>query len=195
MLNLEQVKLLESKVGKTLDYIERQAKENAALRQKEVDAQAKLESHQKRIRELEVLVKRFREDQSEIETSFFAALDRLNQFEKAMEKSLRDEKTKESPGISKKPQAGKAAEEQPQGASAETANVFSAGNEKTCFEIPNGADGASGTGADGSSGGADSTAPTAQGSPPENAGKGDIPDPLENAPNKSPTSDGELDIF
>jgi chromosome segregation ATPase len=92
MLNLEQVKLLETKVANAIDYVQRVTGENAALRKK-------LEANQKRIDELEVLVTRFKEDQGRIEDGILAALDRLNQFEDAVEKSLagRNKETKSSP--------------------------------------------------------------------------------------------------
>ena len=96
MINLEQVKLLEAKVVKTLDYVEHLLKENAALHRQESEMQAKLDSYQQRIDELEALVVGFKEDQGQIEEGILAALDRLSQFEKAFEKTLdkgRKEKT------------------------------------------------------------------------------------------------------
>ncbi|MDR0582755.1 MAG: cell division protein ZapB [Treponema sp.] len=81
MITLEQVNLLETKVAKAIEYVERTSGENAALR-------IKLESYQKRINELEVLITRFKEDQGRIEDGILSALDRLNQFEDAIEKSL-----------------------------------------------------------------------------------------------------------
>jgi FtsZ-binding cell division protein ZapB len=88
MINLEQVKLLETKVAKAIDYIEHLTGENAAHLQKTAELQAKVDSYQGRIGELEVLIMGFKEDQSRIEDSILAALDRLNQFEEAIEKSL-----------------------------------------------------------------------------------------------------------
>ena len=90
MINLEQVKLLEKKVAKAVDYVERLTKENTALHQQKTELQTKLDSYQKRIEELEVLVVGFKEDQNRIEEGILAALDRLSQFEKAMEKSLKE---------------------------------------------------------------------------------------------------------
>ena len=98
MLNLEQVKLLETKVAKAVEYVERVAGENAALRQKEEELQATLESYQKRIDELEILIMQFKEEQGQIEDGILAALDKLNWFEEAMENSLKG-----------KPAAGKGA--------------------------------------------------------------------------------------
>jgi hypothetical protein len=89
MISLEQVKLLESKVAKAIDYVKRVTEENKRL-------EATLESYQKRIDELEVLVQGFKEDQGKIEEGILAALDRLNQFEDAIEKSL--SKSKDSGG-------------------------------------------------------------------------------------------------
>ena len=128
MINLEQVKLLETKVTKAVDYVERLSKENAALHRQEAELQTKMETYQKRIDELEVLVKGFKDDQDRIEEGILSALDRLSQFEKAMEKTLRD-----------KP-AGKAAREagaakQQAAVAADTDNPGS-GEGQTCFEIP-----------------------------------------------------------
>jgi predicted nuclease with TOPRIM domain len=90
MINFEQIKLLETKVAKFVDYVERVSKENAALIQQEEELQVRLESHQKRIDELEVLIMGFKEEQGRIEDGILAALDRLSQFENAVEKSLRE---------------------------------------------------------------------------------------------------------
>jgi TolA-binding protein len=93
MLNLEQVKLLETKVAKTVEFVERLTGENAALRQKETELQAKLESYQKRIDELEIVMMQFKEDQGQIEDGILSALDRLNRFEEAIEKGLKGKTT------------------------------------------------------------------------------------------------------
>ena len=133
MINLEQVKLLEAKVTRAIDYVDSLSKENAVLRrqetelrQQESELQTKLESYQKRIDELEVLVTGFKDDQDRIEEGILSALDRLSKFEKAMEKTLRE-----------KP-AGKAAKEAvaaKQQAVAADDNPGS-GEGQTCFEIP-----------------------------------------------------------
>jgi hypothetical protein len=81
MITLEQVKLLETKVVRAIEYVERISKENFQL-------QGKLDSYQKRIDELEVLIQKFREDQGRIEDGILSALDRLNKFEDAIEKSI-----------------------------------------------------------------------------------------------------------
>jgi FtsZ-binding cell division protein ZapB len=77
MVSLEQIKLLESKVTKTIDYVKIVTEENKRLKEK-------LDSYQVRIDELEVLVLKFKEDQSLIEDGILSALDRLNQFEDAV---------------------------------------------------------------------------------------------------------------
>jgi len=103
MLNFEQVKLLEAKVARAIDYVEQVTREKNALLQREAELsdrlgayqkqeaelKAKLESYQGRIDELEVLVTRFKEDQGKIEESILSALDRLNQFEQDIENSLK----------------------------------------------------------------------------------------------------------
>ena len=84
MISLEQVKLLESKVTRTIEYVKKVTGENAQLK-------GKLDSYQKKIDELEVLIQRFKDDQSRIEDGILSALDRLNQFEDALESALSSE--------------------------------------------------------------------------------------------------------
>ena len=81
MVTLEQVRQLETKIGKAIDYVSRVSGENARL-------QGELEGSQKRAAELEETVQRFREDQSRIEEGILAALDRLDQFEDAVNKGF-----------------------------------------------------------------------------------------------------------
>jgi hypothetical protein len=81
MVTLEQIKLLETKVARTIDIVNRVTDENTFLK-------GKLENYQKRIDELEVLIQRFKEDQGRIEEGIVSALNRLNQFEEAIEGSL-----------------------------------------------------------------------------------------------------------
>ena len=84
MLSLEQVKQLDSKVSKMIDHARRIAGENAQLKER-------LNLNQKRIDELEVLVKQFKQEQSRIEDGILSALNRLNQFEDALENKLSTE--------------------------------------------------------------------------------------------------------
>jgi chromosome segregation ATPase len=81
MVTLEQVKLLESKVAKTIEFVNRITDENSLLK-------GKLETYRQRIDELEGLVQRFKDDQGRIEEGILSALDRLNQFEDAIGRSL-----------------------------------------------------------------------------------------------------------
>ncbi|MCL2191515.1 MAG: hypothetical protein FWB79_05965 [Treponema sp.] len=111
MLNFEHVKLLEAKVAKAIDYVERINREKNALLQRDTEIRGKLESYQKqeaefkaqldsyqsRIDELEVLVSRFREDQDKIEEGILSALDRLSQFEKDIDKSLKGKANDKAP--------------------------------------------------------------------------------------------------
>jgi len=78
MVSLEQIKLLESKVSSTIDYVKTVTEENKRLKEK-------LDSYQKRIDDLEILILQFKEDQSQIEDGILSALDRLNKFEDAFE--------------------------------------------------------------------------------------------------------------
>jgi peptidoglycan hydrolase CwlO-like protein len=103
MVSLEQVKLLETKIAKAIDYVERVTGENALL-------QGKLESYQKRIDELEVLVRQFKEDQGRIEDGILSALDKLNQFEDAISKSLSAPEAKKAEPAASKQAASKTSE-------------------------------------------------------------------------------------
>jgi len=101
MISLEQVQLLETRVSKAIEYVQLKDAENAALINEKAGLQKKLEANQKRIDELEMLVMRFKEDQSRIEDGIIAALDRLSQFEEALENSLKEEKTPAKKNIAK----------------------------------------------------------------------------------------------
>ncbi|MDR1443334.1 MAG: cell division protein ZapB [Treponema sp.] len=81
MITLEQVKLLEAKVVRAIEYVERISRENSQL-------QGKLDSYQKRIADLDIVIQRFKEDQGRIEEGILSALDRLNRFEDIIEKSI-----------------------------------------------------------------------------------------------------------
>jgi len=153
MINLEQVKLLETKVSKTIDFVEKVTKENTALLRREAELQEKLETYQKRIDELEVLIMGFKEEQSRIENGILAALDRLSQFEEAIEKSLKEKPQSKSDHTSKHtakdaikspghntPQKKPAKEEviprQDEDQNEQAAADFETFSEKVCFEIP-----------------------------------------------------------
>jgi FtsZ-binding cell division protein ZapB len=91
MVTIEQVELLESKVSKAIDYVKRLAADNEQLKKtsarlvSENDMlQGKLDSYQKRIAELEVVLQRFKKDQERIEQGIVSALERLNHFEDAV---------------------------------------------------------------------------------------------------------------
>jgi chromosome segregation ATPase len=88
LVSLEQIKLLESKVIKALEYVDQVTEENTRLREK-------LETYQKQIDGLEVVVQHFKEDQGRIEEGIVSALNRLNRFESDIEKSLAPEKFRE----------------------------------------------------------------------------------------------------
>jgi hypothetical protein len=101
MVSLEQVKLLESKVIKALEYIDQVTKKNILLREK-------LESYQKRIDGLEVVLQNFKEDQGRIEEGIISALNLLSRFEADIEKSLAPEEFQEdtAPGKASQTEAG-----------------------------------------------------------------------------------------
>jgi len=125
MVSLEQVKLLESRVAKAIEYVQRLSAENAALVSEKEGLQAKLEANQKRIDELEVHVMHFKEDQSRIEDGIIAALDRLSQFEEAFENSLKDreKETGKKPAVKAREKAAESGPSKPP-------------NSEIFFEIP-----------------------------------------------------------
>jgi FtsZ-binding cell division protein ZapB len=88
MVTLEQVRQLETKIAKAIDYVNRVNAEGDRLREENKLLQGKLDDSGKRVGELEESVRRFKEDQSRIEEGIVAALDRLNEFEDAIGKSL-----------------------------------------------------------------------------------------------------------
>ncbi|MDR2941995.1 MAG: cell division protein ZapB [Treponema sp.] len=126
MISLEQVQLLESRVSKALEYVQKVNAENAALVSQREELQAKLEANQKRIDELEVLVMRFKKDQGRIEDGIVAALDRLSQFEEAFEDSLKEK----TPHGAKKPAAKQRAKQE------EKLPPSSSASSGVYFEIP-----------------------------------------------------------
>jgi len=99
MVSLEQVKLLESKVTKAIDYVKKVTEENKTLKDK-------LDSYQKRIGELEVLIQQFKDEQGRIEDGILSALDRLNQFEDAVERVLSTEKSSAAVPSAETPTSG-----------------------------------------------------------------------------------------
>jgi uncharacterized phage infection (PIP) family protein YhgE len=74
MLNLDQVRLLENRVGKAVARIQNLTDENTRLR-------SQLSGLQTRVGELEGLVRSFKDDQGRIEEGILSALDRLSAFE------------------------------------------------------------------------------------------------------------------
>jgi len=119
MLSLEQVQLLESRVAKAIEYVQRLTQENNALSSEMDSLKNKMEANQKRLDEAETLVMRFKEEQGRIEDGVMAALDRLSQFEEAFENSIKEKETSKKPIVKKeKPSAPETA------------------NSKEFFEIP-----------------------------------------------------------
>ena len=87
MISLEQVRLLDLRVTKAVEYIKKLTGENTNLR-------GKIDSYQKRIDDLEKLIRKFKEDQNRIEDGILSALDRLNQFEDALENTISSDQAK-----------------------------------------------------------------------------------------------------
>jgi hypothetical protein len=83
MVTLEQVRQLETKIGKAIDYVSRVNAENIRLR-------GELEGSEKRLAGLEDTVRRFRDEQGRIEEGILAAMKRLDQFEDLISDGLSD---------------------------------------------------------------------------------------------------------
>ena len=99
MINLEQIRLLETRITKAIEHVRKITDENKHLNNR-------LISYQERIDELEILIKQFRDDQGLIEDGILSALDRLNQFEDAVGNVLSTEKPHSEPqGQAKKESA------------------------------------------------------------------------------------------
>ncbi len=87
MINLEQIRELESKISKAVDLINVLRKENTALK-------TTLEKSQKRIDEFEQLIGSFKNDQSEIEKAILSAMKMLD----ALEDDMADSEETDRPG-------------------------------------------------------------------------------------------------
>lgn len=85
MITLEHVRLLESRVEKALECIERLRSENSELK-------GSLSSYEKRIFDLESLVQDFQTDQGRIEEGIIHALEKLNTFEESILSAEEDER-------------------------------------------------------------------------------------------------------
>jgi len=101
MLNFEQVRLLETKIAKAIDYVERLNAEKiaavrgeaelrdgiAALEKQGTELQDEIAALQLRNEELEGFLARFKDEQGQIEESVLSALDKLNRLEMDIESS------------------------------------------------------------------------------------------------------------
>jgi hypothetical protein len=76
MITLEQIRLLEGKISRAIELIHALKEENTTLRRG-------LESAQRRMKELEVMVDGFKSDQKEIETVIVRTLHNLDELEEA----------------------------------------------------------------------------------------------------------------
>ncbi|MDR2072707.1 MAG: cell division protein ZapB [Spirochaetaceae bacterium] len=74
MVTLEQIKLLESKIARAIDFVGQLTEENVRLK--------------KRNDELEDTIAKLKEEKNKVEEGIISALGRLNQFEDAIERSL-----------------------------------------------------------------------------------------------------------
>jgi chromosome segregation ATPase len=124
MISLEQIRLLEQKVGSAVELIRVLREENATLRRG-------LDSAQRRMKELEALVDGFKTDQREIESTIVRTLQSLDDLEESAAgaaSAARDRTTRrDAPARAADPTGPKPAE--PAGAEAKPP----AGNELDIF--------------------------------------------------------------
>ena len=83
MVTLEQIKLLETKITRAINFIDEVTEENSRFK--------------KRIDELEGIISALREEKSRVEEGIVSALGKLNQFEDAIERSLSSVKSNPLP--------------------------------------------------------------------------------------------------
>jgi chromosome segregation ATPase len=96
MLSLDQVRSLEARVEKALAYIDELTDENAGLRER-------LGGYEMRIKDLEILVRDFQQDQGRIEEGILSALEKLHAFEdSASPKAESEGSVKKAPSQAKK---------------------------------------------------------------------------------------------
>jgi chromosome segregation ATPase len=100
MITLEQIRLLETKIGKAVELIRSLKEENKTLRRAVNTAQG-------RMRDLEKLVGDFKSDQQEIEQCIVRALDNLDRLEEEVveKKGRRGEAKAETPKTEPSPEA------------------------------------------------------------------------------------------
>jgi hypothetical protein len=106
MVTLEQVKLLETKVIRAVEYVERMSRENSQL-------QGKLDSYEKRVGELETVLQKVKEEQDRIEEGIFSALNLLNKVEDAIEKNTPPADTRRTVPADKEKEAPRQKKESP----------------------------------------------------------------------------------
>jgi hypothetical protein len=165
MITLEQVKLLESRVGKAIELIKKLSGENLSLK-------TQLEAEKKRAAEIEGQNRRLKAEQGRIEEGILLTLEMLNQFEDAVEQNLK--------GRRPEPAAGKA------GVAAE--NPKAVAPAVPLPPVP-AAEAAPGAG----SGSEETPVPPAEDPPP--SGEEDDPDPAEDPAAPEETRGEELDLF
>jgi len=83
MVTLEQIKLLESKITRAVNFVVQVTEENSRLK--------------KRNTELEGIIEKLREEKNKVEEGIVSALGKLNQFEDAIERSLSSAKSNSKP--------------------------------------------------------------------------------------------------
>ncbi|MDR2767212.1 MAG: cell division protein ZapB [Treponema sp.] len=124
MVTLEQVKLLESKIVRAIGFVTQVTEENNRLK--------------KRNEELEELAARLKDEKARVEEGIISALDRLNQFEDAIGRSISAAKTSAGvSGAAPKTQAAAPAVSAPAASTpAQTASAAAAPAEKVSAPLP-----------------------------------------------------------
>jgi len=114
MITLEQIRLLENKITRAIELIRVLKEENSTLRKG-------LESAQRRMKELELLVEGFKTDQREIESVIVRTLQHLDELEEAASASKKPDSNSKRPAQEEPPRP---ADPPPAGPTKEELDIF-----------------------------------------------------------------------
>jgi DNA repair ATPase RecN len=94
---LDNVKLLETKIAKAVDFVKQLTEKNNRITEENKQLKERAESLQNQVNELEFLVLGFKEDQQRIEAGILLSLEKLNQVEDSIGKSAPQEVSASQP--------------------------------------------------------------------------------------------------
>jgi len=89
MVTLEQIRLLESKIGRAIEFVARLTEEKARLVQQNEELEEKNRAERETITALRETIETLKEEKSRVEEGIASALGKLDQFEDAIERTLK----------------------------------------------------------------------------------------------------------